>query len=253
MSLVFVKDVSKIFSEDFSVKELSFEIEEKGIYGFLGESGSGKTLICEILAGMCAPDEGEIVFKDRSLYKKERLTAEIKKKIGYVPAKCFYDSNHTVMEVMELVGSVRGVAPDKKYRQIKEALELLGLSLKNDTMVDDLSLSERKRLCIAAALIGNPDVLIMDEPFAYLEGQQSEEIYRLLSMLGKKKVVLMFTARASYVEKLADTTAFISGGKLVLWENTAELLAKLSENRLGGLAEALRAFAEADADEEVAE
>lgn len=247
--MIFVKDVTKRSSEEFAVEGISFDIDEKGIYGFLGKNGSGKTLLCEILAGACAPDEGEIIYKDRALYKKERLTAEIKKKIGYVPKSCFYDGDMTVMEVMDLIGNARGVDPDKRYRQIKEALELMGISTKKDTLVDDLSFSERKRLCIAAALIGNPDVIIMDEPFAYLEAQQADETARLLEMLGKKKAVLMFTSRAAYVEKLARTAAFINDGRLVLWENTAELLEKLAENGLGRLSEALDALCETETEE----
>ena len=250
MSLIFVSDVVKKISDEFSLTDISFEIEEKGIYGFLGKSGSGKTLLCEILAGAREIDEGSVVYKDRPLYKKARTTAEIKKKIGYVPHKCFFDGDMTVTEVMDLIGTARGVDPDKRYRQIKEALELLGLSLKTATLVEDLTLAEKKRLSIAAALIGNPEVLIMDEPFGYLEGQQADEIARLIRMLGQKKVVLMFTARASYVEKLADTTAFICNGQLALWENTAELMEKLSGNGLGGLAAALDAFNEEDVREE---
>ena len=246
MSLINVIELCRKYSDEFSVEDISFDIEENGIYGFLGKSGSGKTLLCQMLTGASVPDDGVVYVKDRVLYKNQKQTASIKKKIGYVPQSFFYDKDATVMEIMDLIGGIRGIDPDKRYRQIKEALDLTGLSLKTDTLAGDLTVSEKKRLSIAVSIIGNPDILIMDEPFAHLDTNEAEQVERLLGMLGKRKPVLMFTARAQYVERLCVNTAFLHNGRLMLWENTAELLAKLKENNLGGLAEALCALCEGE-------
>jgi len=248
--LIFAKNVCKALSEGFTVRNISFYIEEKGIYGFLGKSGSGKTALCEILAGACEIDGGELSVKDRPLYGRAALTADIKRKIGYVPAACCYDKDMTVMEVMDMIGLARRVDPDKRYRQIKEALSLTGMSQKTDTLVEDLSLSKRKRLSIAASLIGNPDIIIMDEPLQYLDSKQASEIRSLLRMLQSKKVVLLFSARAANIEDNCSHVAILHNGEIKLWETMESVRAKLEEGGFGGLAGVLDAFSVDDNDGE---
>ncbi len=242
MSLLLVKGLNKINAEGAGLKDISFCIEEKGVYGFLGKTDSGKGLLCSVLAGACEKDSGSIIYKENELYAKEKQTAGIKRKIGYVPQKSFFDSDMTVFEVLDLLGKAKRVYPDKRFRQIKEALELTGLSGKRECLVEDLSLSERKRLSIAAALLGNPDVIIMDEPLQYLDSKQAEEIRGLIAMLGKKRVVLLFSARADDIGKMSDKVGFLHCGELILWEDTRQLMKKLDENSLGTLDDALCAL-----------
>jgi ABC-2 type transport system ATP-binding protein len=212
-----------------------------------GPRGSGKTALCEILAGPCEPDDGELLVKDSPLYEKAVRRANIKRKIGYVPATCCYDRDMTAIEVMDMMGQVRRVDPDKRYRQIKEALSLTGLSQKTDTLIEDLSLSERKRLSIAASLIGNPDIIIMDEPFQYLDSKQASEIKSLLDMIKNKKVVLIFSARpVCIIEGNCSHVAILHGGELKLWTSMADMKERLEAIGGGSLAGVLEAFSAED-------
>ena len=176
MSLIEAIDVCfDKYYEDLSLRNISFKIEEKGVYAFLGKSKSGKTALATLLAGIEKYDSGRLLYKDTEMYSSKKSEFQIKKKIGYVPEKCFFDGDMTVFEVLEFTGRVKKIDSDKRYRQIKEAMELMGLSELSNMTVDTIGLSERKRLSIASALIGNPDVIIFDEPFKNLEKRWKEE------------------------------------------------------------------------------
>ena len=246
MSLVEVKQVYKEFPDGFSLRDISFEIEEKGVYGILGKSGAGKSALALIFAGALAPDTGKIVYKENDLYSSKKQTASMKRKIGFVPQKCIFDSDMTAFEVLDFTGSAKGVEADKRYRQIKEALDITGLSDKKDFLVKSLSLSEKKRLAIANSLLANPDIIIMDEPLRYLDPAQADEIKGLITMLEKKKVILIFSAFANDIEELCTKTAILVGGKVVLWDSVESILIKLRENGVDGLSAALNAFDEED-------
>lgn len=246
MSLLEARQICKEFSDEFSLKDISFEIEEKGVYGFLGKSGSGKSALALVLAGALAPDTGSVVYKGNELYASQKQTALIKKKIGFVPQKCIFDSDMTAFEVLDFTGSAKGVDPDKRYRQIKEALELTGLSEKKDFLVRALSLSEKKRLAIANSLLANPDIIIMDEPLRYLDPAQSDEMKSLILMLEKKKVILIFSAYADDIQTLCSYTAILVRGRIALWDSVESVLSKLRENGADGLGAALNAFSEED-------
>jgi ABC-type multidrug transport system ATPase subunit len=126
---------------------------------------------------------------------------------------------------------MRGVSPDKRARQIKEALELLLLSEKREVLIKGLTLSERKRLSLANALVGNPSVLILDEPLANASAEDAELIKDLVSMLGEKKVIIILTERTSDADALASQIGIISGGETVLWESLEQIKLKLDGDR----------------------
>ena len=242
MSLLEVRGVCKEFSDEFSLKDISFEIDTKGVYGFLGKNDSGKSALALVLAGAIEADSGSIVYKENKLYASQKQTALIKKKIGFAPQRCVFDTDMTAFEVLDFTGTAKGVETDKRYRQIKEALEITGLSDKDTCLVKELTLSEKKRLSIANALLGNPEVVILDEPLRYLDPSQAEEIRSIIAMLGKKKVVLIFSANAGDIQSLCTHTAILAGGQIVLWASIEAILEKLRENGFDGLGAALDAF-----------
>lgn len=245
MSLIEAYEISKV-CEKSRLKCISFDIDEKGVYGFLGKEGSGKSLLCEVLAGACDIDEGRLCYKGRALYENEKDTAKAKLKIGYVAQHSFFDRDMTVLELLDIEGKIKCVDPDKRFRQIKEALELTDLSDKREVLIEDITLSEKKRLGIAAALIGNPDVIIMDEPFQYLDKNQANAVKEIIRMVRNKKVILIFTRRDDDIREISDTIAFLHAGELILWKNGSELLKTLEENKLGSLDDALVALTEED-------
>jgi len=243
MNLIEAKELClNEYVNGLSLKNISFEINEKGVYGFLGKANSGKSALSRVLCGVCAPDSGTLCYKEKLMYSSSKNTAKMKRKIGYAPQNCFFDAEMTAFEVLDLTGKAKGTDPDKRYRQIKEALELVGLSLKTETLVQELNLSEKKRLSIANAIISNPDVLIFDEPLKYLDKDQSNDVKKIISMLSAKKIVLVFASRPSEIEEMCEHTALMSRGKIVLWDRVDNILNKLNANGISGLDAALEAF-----------
>ena len=229
MSLLELKNVSKKFSDDFSIDDVSFDIDEKGVYGFFAKGKSGKTMLATILCGACQIDEGAILYKHQPLHASAKQTAKIKKKIGYVPDACIFPADMTMSELLDFTGKAKGVNPDKRVRQIKEALNLTGLSAKADVVIGNLTISEKKRMAYANALMGNPDVIIVDEPLAVIDSTQRDEIKKLIEMLGKMKVVLLFSKSSSELEELCSYAGVLADGELIAFEPIDTLLSRLNK------------------------
>lgn len=225
MALLKVENL-KLFSENEAVLGgLSFEIDKKGIYAILGKSAKSCSMLAKVLAGIALPDSGRVFLGDTELFGKSGK--KLKLKIGYLPRECFLYSDMTAYETLDFTGRMRGVGADKRSRQIKEALELLELSYMSEALVCDMNISEKKRLLLANALIGNPNVLILDEPTMGTFSADSEIIRDVISMLAEKKTVLIFTEKISLAEDLADHIGIISGGEMVLWSSLDNIRQKL--------------------------
>ena len=229
MSLFEVKDLSKSCSECFGIDKISFEIQEKGVYGFFGKSGSGKTLLSMLLVGICEADSGAIIYKDKDLCESEAKAAQIKRKIGYVPAQSVFPNDMSVEEVLDFTGMTKKISPDKRARQIKEALTLTGLENKAELLVECLTPSEKKRMAYANALIGNTDILIIDEPITAIDSAQRDEIKKLISMLGKMKVVILFAKNPTDIESLCNYVGILGNGALLVYDSLDAMLAKLNK------------------------
>lgn len=229
MSILEVKGISAAEAGGASLKDISFCIEEKGIYGFFGKDSDALTLLSRVLCGAREIDGGEIFYRDNDLFASEKKTSQIKKKIGYVPKSSYFAKDMTVVEVLDLVGRAKGVSADKCARQIKEALELTGLTEKSDQLFEALTPSEKKRACYASSLLGNPDVIIIDEPFAAIDAASKDETKKLISMLGKMKVVLLLTKNPSDSDELCSYAAIIDGGELLAFEPIDELLSRINK------------------------
>ena len=229
MSLLEIKNISKRSNGGFIIDGISFSVDEKGIYGFFGKNVEEKTVLAAILGGISDVDGGEVLYKGESLQASEKTAAKIKRKIGFVHDRCHFPSNMTVEEVLDFTGMAKGISPDKRARQIKEALEITGLSNRSGCLIENLKSSEKKRVGYANALIGNPDVLIVDEPIAAIDHTQRDEIRKLIKMLGKLKVVLLFAANPCDIESVCDYAGILSQGRLVAFEAFDGLIERLNK------------------------
>ena len=228
-----VEKVSGADPYERKVESLSFEIAEKGVHAILGPKGSGKTLLMDLLSGSEWAGDGRILFGEQELTPE---AWELKKKIGYVQQRCPFDGTQTVTEVLDFVGEARGVVPEKRYRQIKEALDLTGLEACRNRLVKRLTAEEEKRLGLAAALLGNPDVLLLDEPIPAVRADARQEFFELIRMLGRIKTVLLATADFEVARSLCEDVVILSDGKLLAKGGFEELDAKL---KAGGESESL--------------
>lgn len=229
MSLLEVKSLCVSEPEGAALRDISFIAEEQGVYGFFCKDKDALTLLARTLSGACEADEGSVYYRDNDFFAKERQTAKLKKKIGYVPSRCFFSKEDTVAESLDLLGRAKGVNPDKRARQIKEALELTGLSEKSEVLVGELTPSEKKRASYAASLLGNPDVIIIDEPFGAIDAAAKDGIKKLIGMLGKMKVVLLLANNPNEVDELCSYAAILDRGELLAFEPTCELLSRINK------------------------
>lgn len=247
MSILKIENLNAFADNKILFDGLSFEIDEKGIYVILAKTSEELSTLANALGGVVKVDSGTISYKDIQLSNK-RNGRELKSKIGYVSKESFFYPDMTVFEVLDFTGKLRGVSPDKRIRQIKESLELLVLSNKSDVLIKSLSFSEKKRLAVANALIGNPCVLILDEPCLNVLSEDSEVIRDVIEMLGERKAVIILTEKVTFANGIAKHIGIISKGKMALWSSLENIKEKL-DNDPKALAKTFIAFTDNSADD----
>lgn len=209
--------------------DLSFT--KKGIHCILGPVGSGKTALLDVLSLSVPFDGGSVVIGGNAVLPAdgEKKLNPIKKRMSYVRRYGDFYSDMTVFEVMSFVGDVKKVASAKRYRQIKEALELVELDEMSGKLVKDLSTQENRLLGLAAALIGNPDIIFVDEPNMTKNSQDKCSLIfsEVLKMLGKRKTVIFATEYYDVARELCDDVVILSDGQ-ILASGTFEALEERS-------------------------
>lgn len=215
--------------EGGSLTDVSCSFEKGGVHGILGTFGSGKTLLLEVLAGCRAPKEGEILFKEQVCSPMEPT---IKAKIGYVPKEPVFYGDMTVAETLDFIGQTRCVSADRRYRQIKEALELIGLEGLGGRLVFRLTPQEKKRLSYGGALLGNPDVLYIDEPIPPIrDAVAKREFAELVKMLGRVKTVILASTDFATVRELCQDVLILSEGAVMVQGGFEDLERQLLKSR----------------------
>lgn len=224
--LLEITQLSKSYNGVRVLSELSLTVEDKDVFGVLSVDREAMTALSELICGCENADAGEIKIKGETM---TRDSLSIKKKVRLIPTALAADAVETPIEYLDFVGAALGVEPDKRYRQIKEALELTGIESVQNTLFSFLNASQRARLAIAAALIGNPDVIVADDAFSCIEGKQLDEIYEIIAMLGKIKTVVLMSHTPSEVKRLCKKVAIMCGGRIVLSGSVEEIEARINE------------------------
>ena len=184
-----VSGLTKVIEDETVLDNVSFSFEKKGIHGILSPKGGGKTALLDILACAVSYDEGELTVNGIDIAPNgadSKNAREVKRRIGYVRQRSEFYPDMTPVEVLSFVGSARGEEPDKLARQIKEALELVGLEEVSNRLVSRLGYVEQKMLGYAAAIVGNPDILIIDEPKSKATAEKSETVTGIIRLFGKR-------------------------------------------------------------------
>ena len=212
------------------LKNLSFSIKKGGIHGILSPTGVEASTLLAILAGAIQGAIGSFTMhledqaSDVSASKKTMQSSRWKRKIGYVPRTFEFYRDMTVYETLDFVGEARGVSAELRLRQIEEALALVGLSNKDQRLLERLSAVEKKKVCIAAALLGNPSVLLIDEPIPeQASAADKRAIVELIRMLGTLKTVIVAGSELSQMRELCEDVMILSGGELLAKGSFAEL------------------------------
>ena len=206
------------------LKEVSFHIKE-GMYGLLGKNGAGKTTLMKILAGILEKGSGEIYF-DGSEVKDIN---EIRHRIGYIPQKFSFYPNMTVFEIMDYFSVLNKVKKDKKGK-IEKLLDLVHLVGQEHTKTKNLSGGMKQRLGIAVSLIGDPDLLLVDEPTVELDPMERTNFVNVLASFAKTRTVLLSSHIVSDFEATCKRLLVLNEGEAVFAGSKDELVERCRGN-----------------------
>ena len=228
--MIEVKHLTKIYGDHTAVDDLSFTIESGHIYGLLGPNGAGKSTTMNIVTGCLAATGGTVRICGHDIYE-EPIAA--KRCIGYLPEIPPLYTDMTPFEFLTFVAEAKGVGYEEAGRQVREVMELTQIEDMKDRLIKNLSKGYRQRVGIAQAMLGNPEIIILDEPTVGLDPKQIIEIRDLIRMLGQSKTVILSSHILAEISAVCDRVLIISHGKLVA-DDTIEHLEQnvTSANRL---------------------
>ena len=223
--MIEVKNLVKRYGDHTAVDHLSFKIEKGKIYGFLGPNGAGKSTTMNMITGYIASTEGTVRIDGHDILEEPEAA---KKCIGYLPEQPPLYFDMTVLEYMKFVADLKKIPKDKKATMIEEVMDMVKISDMRNRLIKNLSKGYRQRVGLAEAIMGYPEVIILDEPTVGLDPKQIIEIRTLIKDLKKKHTVILSSHILSEVSAVCDYVLIISHGKLVA-SDTPENLGKLAE------------------------
>ena len=227
--MIEVKGLTKIYGNKTAVEDVSFKIRNGRIYGLLGPNGAGKSTTMNIITGCLSPTEGTVLVNG---YDVCTQPIEAKRQIGYLPEQPPLFTDMTPLEYLTFVAEAKGVADDLIDRQVKEAMNLTDLSDVKDRLIRNLSKGYRQRVGIAQAILGSPDIVILDEPTVGLDPQQLKEIRALIRKLGAKHTVVLSSHILTEISELCDHVIIISEGHVVADSSMEDLKAQVSSDTI---------------------
>ena len=234
--MITVEHLTKCYGDFTAVSDLSFEIDEGHVYGFLGPNGAGKSTTMNIMTGCLSATEGCVRINGHDIFEEPE---QAKRAIGYLPEQPPLYMNETPAEYLRFVGEAKGLKGRELQRQIEEVLRQAKIGHVKDRLISALSKGYRQRVGIAQALLGNPEVIILDEPTVGLDPIQIIDIRDLIRQLGENHTVILSSHILSEVQAICKKVLIISQGKLVAFdrpENLEKLL--LASNGISFMAEA---------------
>lgn len=210
--MIEVKHLSKKYGTNLAVDDLSFTVESGKIYGFLGPNGAGKSTTMNIITGCLAPTSGEVYINGHSIIEEP---VEAKSHIGYLPELPPLYTDMTPREYLTFVAEAKGVRKDKIADEVSLAMKETAVTDVADRLIRNLSKGYRQRVGIAMSMLGDPDIIILDEPTVGLDPQQIIEIRDLIKALGRDRTVILSSHILTEVASVCDNIIVISRGKLV--------------------------------------
>ena len=225
--MIKVEHLVKSYGTHYALRDVSFSIEEGEVVGFLGPNGAGKSTTMNILTGCLSSNEGTVTVNGADILKDP---AEAKRQIGYLPEQPPLYTDMTVEEYLCFVYDLKHCTLPKK-EHITEVCEVGRIADGRRRLIRNLSKGYRQRVGIAQALIGNPPVLIFDEPTVGLDPKQIIEVRNLLRTLGKKHTVILSTHILPEVQAICDRLLIISEGRIVAARPTEELTRVIRDSR----------------------
>jgi len=230
-----IQELSKNYAETTALSDLTLEISSGGVFGLVGPNGAGKSTLMKILATLIKPTSGSTFLDDVDIEKNPNAMRQV---LGYLPQDVAVYPNLTASEFLHYVSALKGLKPKQSKQQIVDLLEILNLSEYKKRRLSDYSGGMRQRVGLACAFLGDPQVIIVDEPSTGLDPEERINLRNLLCDLAKTRIVLLSTHIISDIESTAAQLAVIQKGRL-LFSGTA---AKFTKATAGDMEKAYLGF-----------
>ncbi|HYA99112.1 MAG TPA: ABC transporter ATP-binding protein [Ktedonobacteraceae bacterium] len=223
--MINIQHVYKRYHSVHALEDLTLEIPQGAIFGLIGPNGAGKTTLLRILGTLIPPTSGKVWFGDVEVTQS---STQIQRKVGYMPDFFGVYSDLTSEEYLEFYAGIQGISPRRSPRIVSDLLELVDLTTKRDALVETLSRGMQQRLCLARALIHDPDVLLLDEPASGLDPRARVEFRELLRTLqGMGKTIVISSHILLELAEMCSDIAIIRAGQLVMAGNVEQVTQSL--------------------------
>ena len=219
--MIKVENLSKNYGSVKAVKSISFELEDGQVVGFLGANGAGKSTTLKIMTGYISPSSGNVFYGEKNIQDD---TSEIQKDIGYLPELNPLYSEMIVHDYLKFISTIRGISENDFKNAFQKVVEECSLNAVAHRTIANCSKGYKQRIGLAAALIHDPKILILDEPVTGLDPNQIVEIRELIKKLGKEKIVLMSSHILQEIQATVDRIIIINEGSIVADGSSEELL-----------------------------
>lgn len=225
--MIEVKNITKKYGNFTAVDNINFKIEEGEIIGLLGPNGAGKSTTMNMITGYIEPTEGEIIVNGYDISKKPK---KAKAQIGYMPEGVPLYSDLTVKEFVTYMAELKKVDRKTRKEKVEKIIEQTGLKDVEKKLTRNLSRGYKQRVSMAGALVGEPKILILDEPTVGLDPKQITEIRTLIKELGKTHTVILSSHILSEVSQICNKVIIINKGKIVAIDTPENLEKKVESN-----------------------
>ena len=225
--MIEVKNVTKKYGKAVAVEDISFTINDGEIVGLLGPNGAGKSTTMNILTGYIEQTSGDVTIEGYNTLKKPK---KAKRQIGYMPEGVPLYTDLTVKEFVTYMAELKQINRKERKEKVQKVIEQTGLKDVENKLTKNLSRGYKQRVSMAGALVGEPKILILDEPTVGLDPKQITEIRNLIKELGKTHTVILSSHILSEVSQICNKVIIINKGKIVAIDTPENLENKVSSN-----------------------
>jgi len=224
--MIEIINLTKKYGQVVAVNNISFSVKKGEILGFLGPNGAGKSTTMNILTGYLPSTAGTVKVDGYDILTHPE---EVKKRIGYLPEAPPLYRDMTVTEYLSFVSSLKGVKKNKQKGQMADIMELVGLTDHRRRLINNLSKGYRQRVGLAQALVGNPEVLVLDEPTVGLDPKQIIEIRRVIKALAEERTIILSSHILPEVSAICERVVIINKGNIVAEDTPQRLSNDISQ------------------------